>query len=117
MLFSQVTRFVLGFGLLHDFYDRGLSEKFRNLACLPRGTILLNSTSLCAQAMRRARGLHKPQALSEHDRDLHTKRFVSALSVHWHFLVPSTMKIATSKGLLRWLAGWLATVLGRSAAS
>ena len=25
-----------------------------------------------------------------------------------YLLVPSTMKIATSRGLLRWLAGWLA---------
>ena len=71
---------------------------------LPRGTILPNSTFLCAQAMRHARGLYKPQATSEHD--LHTKRFVSACSVHWYLLVPSTMKIATSRGLLRWLAGW-----------
>ena len=65
---------------------------------------LLNSTFLCAQAMSHARGLYTPQATSEHD--LHTKRFVSACSVHWYFLVPSTMKIATSRGLLRWLAGW-----------
>ena len=43
---------------------------------------------------------------SEHD--LHTKRFAHACSVHWYLLVPSTMKIATSRGLLRWLAGWLA---------
>jgi hypothetical protein len=56
--------------------------------------------------MTHARGLYKPQATSEHH--LHTKRFVSACSVHWYFLVPSTMKIATSRGLLRWLAGWLA---------
>ena len=43
---------------------------------LPRGTILPNSTFLCAQAMRHTMGLHKPQATSEHD--LHIKRFVSA---------------------------------------
>ena len=49
---------------------------------LPRGTILLNSTCLCAQAMRHARGLHKPHAASEHD--LHTKRFVTACSVRWY---------------------------------
>ena len=82
---------------------------------LPRGTTLLNSTFLCAQGMMHARGLHKPQATSEHD--LHTKRFVSACSVRWYLSVPSTMEIATSRGLLWWLAGWLATVLGRSAAS
>jgi hypothetical protein len=56
--------------------------------------------------MTHARGLYKPQATSEHH--LHTKRFVSACSVHWYLLVPSTMTIATSRGLLRWLAGWLA---------
>ena len=58
--------------------------------------------------MTHARGLYKPQATSEHH--LHTKRFVSACSVHWYLLVPSTMKIATSRGLLRWLAGWLAAL-------
>ena len=66
-----------------------------------------NSTFLCAQAMRHARGLHKPQATSEHD--LHTNRFVSACSVHWYLWVPSTMKIATSRGLIRWLAGLVAS--------
>ena len=56
--------------------------------------------------MRHARGLYKPHATSEHD--LHTKIFVSVCSVHWHLSVPPTiaMKIATSRGLLRWLAGW-----------
>ena len=53
--------------------------------------------------MRNARGLHKPQATSEHD--LHTKRFANACSGHWYLPVPSTMKIATSRGLLQWLAG------------
>ena len=56
-----------------------------------------------------ARGLYKPraqlQATSEHD--LHTKRFVSACSVHWYLPVPSTMKIANSRGRFRWMAGWL----------
>ena len=64
---------------------------------------LFNSTFLCAQAMTHARGLYKPEATSEHD--LHTKRFVSAFPVHWYLLVPSAMKIATSRGLLRWLTG------------
>ena len=50
-----------------------------------------------------ARGLYKPQATSEHD--LHTNRFVSACYVHWYLSVPSTMEIATSSGLLRWLSG------------
>ena len=33
---------------------------------------------------------------------------MSVRSVHWYLymLVPSTMKIATSRGLLWWLAGW-----------
>ena len=54
--------------------------------------------------MTHARGLYKPQATSEHG--LHTKRFVGACSVHWYLLVPSAMKIATCRGLFRWLAGW-----------
>ena len=51
--------------------SRAISSEFY----LPRGTILPNSTFLCAQAMRHTMGLHKPQATSEHD--LHIKRFVS----------------------------------------
>ena len=58
----------------------------------------------CGQAMMHTRGLYKPQATLEHH--LHTKRFMSACSVHWYLLVPSMMKIATSRGLLWWLAGW-----------
>ena len=57
-------------------FDLQVSGTTKRGGLLPRGTILLDSTFLCAQAMRHARGLHKPHATSEHD--LHTKRFVSA---------------------------------------
>ena len=34
--------------------------------------------------------------------------YFTSRSFSRYLLVPSTMKIATSRGLLRWLAGWLA---------
>ena len=34
--------------------------------------------------------------------------YFTSRSISWYLLVPSTMKIATSRGLLRWLASWLA---------
>ena len=34
--------------------------------------------------------------------------YFASRSFSWYLPVPSTMKIATSRGLLQWLAGWLA---------
>ena len=32
--------------------------------------------------------------------------YFTSRSFSWYFLVPSTMRIVTSRGLLQWLAGW-----------